>query len=103
MQQLQAGTPVGEILIDTSAPFLKRMLAELFAKALSELPSEKVIHCWAPLQPAWKKEAELHAKAKEELTRLFPNSVVDAGPSATEPEPDSLINEATGDDFDGKR
>ena len=101
MQQLQAGTPVGEILIDTSAPFLKRMLAESFAKALSELPSEKVIHCWNPLQPAWEKKAELHAKAKEELTWLFPNSVVDVGSSATEPEPDSLINKATGDDFDG--
>ena len=100
MEQLQAGILVGDIKVDTSAPFLKRMLAESFAKALSELPREKVIHCWAPLQSAWDKKEELHAKAKEELTRLFPNNVVDVGPKETEPQPDPEINDETGDDFD---
>jgi transposase-like protein len=100
MQQLQAGTLVGDIKIDTSAPFLKHMLAESFAKALSELPSEKVIHCWAPLQSAWEKKQELHAKAKEELARLFPNNTVDVGPKETEAEPDPVITDETGDDFD---
>ena len=40
----------------------KRLLAESFAKALSELPSEKVINCWAPLRKAWDDKVELHAQ-----------------------------------------
>lgn len=100
LEQLMEGTPVGEIKIDTSAPYLKAMLANSFAKALSELPSEKVINCWAPLRPAWERKAELHAKAKEELSRLFPNHVVDIGPKETEPEPTPEITDKTGDDFD---
>ena len=41
-----------------------------------------------------------YRKAKEELTRLFPNNVVDVGPKETEPEPDPEITDETGDDFD---
>ena len=47
---------------------------------------------------AWEKKEELHTKAKEELTRLFPNHVLDVGPTATEPEPDPVIT--TTDDFE---
>ena len=43
----------------------------------------------------------MHAEAKTQLTRLFPNHVVDVGPKDTEPEPDPVITEQTGDDFDG--
>ena len=64
------------------------------------MPSEKVIHCWAPLQSAWEKKQELHAKAKEELARIFPNNTVDVGPKETEAEPDPVITDETGDDFD---
>ena len=98
MEQLKAGTPVGEIKINTSAPYLKSMLANAFAKALSELPKEKVLHCWAPLQAAWDKKEELHAKAKADFARLFPNSIPDHIPEGSEPEPDSLID--TTDDFE---
>ena len=97
-QQIKAGTPVGQITLNTKAPYLKAMLANAFAKALSELPKEKVVHCWAPLMSAWEKKEELHTKAKEELTRLFPNHVLDVGPTATEPEPDPVIT--TTDDFE---
>ena len=91
---------MGNIKIDTSAPYLKAMLASSFVKALSELPKEKVAHCWAPLQEAWDKRVELHAEACQELTRLFPNHVVDVGPSANEPEPAVEINAERGDDFE---
>ena len=46
------------------------------------------------------KKEELHAEAKEKLAHLFPNSVVDVGPTDTEPEPDPIINAETGDDFE---
>ena len=49
MRQLDAGANVATIKIDTSAVYLKRMLANSFAEALSQLPKEKVVHCWAPL------------------------------------------------------
>ena len=48
----------------------------------------------------WDKKAELHAKAKEDLVRLFPNHAVDIGPADVEPEPDSTVTDNTGDDFD---
>ena len=50
----------------------------------------------------WDKKAELHAKAKAELVRLFPNHVVDVGPAETEPEPEPEITDKTGDDFEGE-
>ena len=53
-----------------------------------------------PLQAAWDDRVALHAKAKEQLMRLFPNVVVDVGPKETEPEPDPTITEETGDDFE---
>ena len=64
---------LSDIKIDVSAPYLKHMLATSFAKALSELPSDKVIACWAPLQEAWDNKEASHAEAKKELIRLFPN------------------------------
>ena len=100
LRQMQAGADVSTIKIDTSAGYMKQMLTNSFAKALSELPSEKVVACWQPLQTAWDDRVALHAKAKEELQRLFPNHVVDVGPDETEPEPDPLISDETGDDFD---
>ena len=48
----------------------------------------------------WDKKEELHAEAKEQLARLFPNHVVDVGPAETEPEPDPVITDEAGDDFD---
>ena len=100
LRQMAAGANVSTIRIDTSAPYMKQMLANSFAKALSELPREKVLHCWKPLQPAWDDRVALHAKAKGDLSRLFPNHTVDVGPTTTEPEPDSVITDETGDDFD---
>ena len=82
---------------------MKQMLANSFAKALSELPAEKVLHCWLPLKPAWDDRVTLHAKAKEELSRLFPNhgqAAADAAPEGTELEPDPVITDETGDDFE---
>jgi len=73
LRQLQAGTPPAEVTLEGSATHLKRMLALAFAKALSELPAEKVLHCWAPLQSAYDNMNALHAKAAQELGRLFPN------------------------------
>ena len=73
LAQLQAGTAPVDIKLDTTAPYLKRLLAMAFAKALSELPSEKVRHCWAPLQAAYDDMEALHAKAAQDLARLFPN------------------------------
>ena len=100
LTQLSSGTPLCDIKINTSAPHMKRMLAMSFARALSQLPGEKVRHCWAPLQDAWDKKEELHAEAKKELARLFPNHTVDVGPADSEPDPDPTITDLTGDDFD---
>ena len=46
------------------------------------------------------KKEELHAKAKDDLARLFPNRVVDAAPAENEPEPSPTISDEMGDDFD---
>ena len=92
LKQLQSGIPFSEIKIDTSAPYLKALLATAFAKALSELPSDKVRNCWEPLSAPIREKglAALHAEAKTQLTRLFPNlasgGMADA-PSETELEP----------------
>ena len=72
MEQLDS-VELSKIKIDVSAPYLKHLLATSFAKALSEVPSEKVIACWAPLQEAWDSKEKLHAEAKKDLIRLFPN------------------------------
>ena len=99
LEQLDS-VPLSNINVDTSAPYLKRMLANSFARALSELPRNKVIACWAPLQDAWDKKEELHAEAQGQLQRLFPNNVVDVGPAESTPDPDPIITAATGDDFE---
>ena len=57
----------------TAACQLHLHMADTFAKALSELPRDTVLHCWAPLQPAYDNMTELHAKAAQDLPRLFPN------------------------------
>lgn len=88
LRQLQAGTPPAEVTLDVSAPHLKRMLALAFAKALSELPVEKVRHCWAPLQSAYDNMDALHSKAAQELGRLFPNMQAHI-PDGNEEEPTS--------------
>ena len=100
-RQMSEGADLSKLKIDTSAPFMKQMLAISFAKALSEHPSEKVVACWQPLQAAWDNRVALHAQAKAEYARLFPNHVVDVGPVETEPEPSPYITDGTGDDFEG--
>ena len=88
LKQLQAGTNPADVQLDVSAPHLKRLLAVAFAKALSELPKETVLHCWAPLQAAFDDMNALHAKAAEQLERLFPNKATHV-PDAIEEEPSS--------------
>ena len=90
LRQLRAGTPIREVVIDVSAPYLKALLARSFAKALSELPTETMVHCWAPLQEAFTKMDQLHTEASEpeELARLFPKSRHAAVLDGNEPEPD---------------
>jgi hypothetical protein len=86
LRQLQAGTNPVDVTLDVSAPHLKHMLAIALAKALSELPKETVLHCWAPLQAAFDDMTALHAKASEQLDRLFPNKATHV-PDAVEEEP----------------
>ena len=78
-----------DVQLDVSAPYLKSLLAVAFAKALSELPKETVLHCWAPLQAAFDDMNALHAKAAERLERLFPNKATHDVPDAIEEEPSS--------------
>ena len=72
------------------------MLGTAFATALSELPQEKVLHCWAPLMEASTNMTELHAKASTQLERLFPNRETHV-PDGHEEEPPTV---ADFDDFD---
>ena len=81
--------------VDVSAPYLKKLLVTAFARALSELPREKVVQCWAPLADAYDKMNELHATATQQLPRLFPNQQTYV-PGENEQEPDSDVD----DDFD---
>ena len=74
---------------------LKKLLATAFATALSELPREKVVHCWAPLAEAYTRMNELHASASDHLDRLFPNKQTHV-PDGNEAEPSSDVE----DDFD---
>ena len=57
-----------------------------FARALSNLPKETVLHCWAPLQAAFNDMNALHAKAMDQLERLFPNKATHV-PDDNEPQP----------------
>ena len=95
MKQLQAGTSPTDVTLDVSAPHLKSLLAKAFAKALSELPRETVLHCWAPLQRAYDDMDALHAKAEQDLPRLFPNMQAHV-PDDNEEEPASYAD----DDFE---
>ena len=88
LAQLQAGTDPVDVTLNVSAPHLKEMLAVAFAKALSELPAETVLHCWAPLQPAYDDMGALHTKAASQLERLFPNMQTHV-PDGNEEEPAS--------------
>ena len=97
LAQLNAGTSPADVALDVSAPRLKRMLALAFAKALSELPAEKVRHCWAPLQIAFDKMNELHAKAASQVERLFPNRQAFV-PADIEEEPISDVDDDFADD-----
>jgi hypothetical protein len=54
-----------------------------------------VLHCWAPLQPAYDNMAALHAKAATQLERLFPNMHTYI-PDGNEEEPSSDAD----DDFE---
>ena len=85
-KQLQSGTNPVDVQVDVSAPHLKSLLAIAFAKALSELPKETVLHCWAPLQAAFDDMNALHAKASVQLERLFPNMAAHV-PDGNEEEP----------------
>ncbi|KAL3929672.1 MAG: hypothetical protein SGPRY_001857 [Prymnesium sp.] len=64
------------------------MPTRALAKALPELPLEKVLHCWYPLAKPIQDEGleNLHAKAKERLNVLFPNRS-DEDQVEVEPEP----------------
>ena len=95
LAQLNAGTNPSDIKIDVSAPYLKMLLAVAFAKALSELPTETVRHCWAPLQAAYDDMSSLYEKAALDLVRLFPNMQAPI-PDGNEKEPSSDAD----DDFE---
>ena len=95
LKQLNDGTAAADVKLNVSAPTLKLLLARAFAKALSELPAEKVVHCWAPLAEAYTKMGELHATAGQQLERLFPNKQAPV-PDASEEDPPSDVD----DDFD---
>ena len=100
-RQLRAGMAISSITLDTRAPTMKLMLATSFARALSALPTEKVLHCWEPLAPAVDQQEQLHREALSQLDRLFPNRATghleSAVPEGTEPEPEPDV---TGhDDF----
>ena len=61
---------------------------------ICDLPADKVLHCWAPLQVAFDRMSELHAKAALQVERLFPNRQAFV-PVAVEEEPTSDVD----DDF----
>ena len=54
LKQMNEGVQPADVKLDVSAPHLKSLLASAFAKALSELPAETVLHCWALLM-IWKR------------------------------------------------
>jgi hypothetical protein len=84
----ESGIAPAAVQLDVSAPHLKALLGTAFAKALSELPAEKVRQCWAPLAEAYTKMGELHAAAAQQLERLFPNKATPM-PDGNEEEPSS--------------
>ena len=77
LRELKAGKQPDQIKIDVSAPTMKRLLASSFAKALSELPADKVRQCWFELQKAFPSDnpdhAELLEEARANRARLFPS------------------------------
>ena len=75
------------IKIDVTAGPMKTLLATSFARALSELPAEKVRTCWAALAKAFPSDNTDHAtlllEAKANRDRLFPGGAM---PEPTETE-----------------
>ena len=53
LAELRKGKSATQIKIDVTAPSMKTLLAVTFAKALSELPEDKVRKCWFGLQKAF--------------------------------------------------
>eukprot|EP00964_Phaeocystis_antarctica_P000495 scaffold263_cov51-Phaeocystis_antarctica.AAC.2 len=69
---------------------MKTLLAVTFAKALSELPAEKVRNCWFGLQKAFPSDnadhEELLQEAKANRARLFEGGEGGGAPEPTEDE-----------------
>ena len=81
------------IKIDVTAGPMKTLLATSFARALSELPAEKVRTCWAALAKAFPSDNTDHAtlllEAKANRDRLFPSGAM---PEPTETEAEAQAN-----------
>ena len=81
------------IKIDVTAGPMKTLLATSFARALSELPAEKVRTCWAALAKAFPSDNTDHAtlllEAKANRDRLFPGGAM---PEPTETEAEAQAN-----------
>ena len=89
LEKLRAGATAEAIKIDVTAGPMKTLLATSFARALSELPAEKVRTCWAALAKAFPSDNTDHAtlllEAKANRDRLFPGGAM---PEPTETEED---------------
>ena len=93
---LREGKTAEQIKIDVTAPNMKTLLAVTFAKALSELPAEKVRKCWFGLQKAFPSDNTDHEallqEAKANRARLFEGGAGGGAPEPTEdeaePDPD---------------
>ena len=92
LEKLRAGATAEAIKIDVTAGPMKTLLATSFARALSELPAEKVRTCWAALAKAFPSDNTDHAtlllEAKANRDRLFPGGAM--------PEPTKTEAEAQG-------
>ena len=84
---------VREATGSSSAGPMKTLLATSFARALSELPAEKVRTCWAALAKAFPSDNTDHAtlllEAKANRDRLFPSGAM---PEPTETEAEAQAN-----------
>ena len=93
LEKLRAGAIAEAIKIDVTAGPMKTLLATSFARALSELPAEKVRTCWAALAKAFPSDNTDHAtlllEAKANRDRLFPSGAM---PEPTETEAEAQAN-----------